>query len=520
MSRRRQQEQQEDISSDEMSLANFDEDDAFSSSDDESLDKRKPGFIVDDKDSDEEELERFVLGGKETFREQLFRDDFLPSVTDSKALVKATGDDDATGHEHISDSMLFTLDTGDTDDEDLALAPAKQAQRDEISEDPPAWEDSDDERLTVSLAGATRLRKLRTTEAEDVVSGTEYATRLRQQYLRLYPVPEWAKAPTGSKRRRRRSSAASDSASGSDMDVDSDGEAIDSAAPLDAFLRDANSFRPTAADGSKRRKLRPETLDIQRTRDIPDVHKAGVSSLAFHPRHPILLSASTSSIMYLHQIDAAAHPVPNPALTSVQVKRTDLRRAAFLGPAGDEVVFAGRRRYFHSWNLSSGLVKKISKIQGHQKEHRTMERFRASPCGRYLALAASDKKGGGMLNVVNAGSMQWVAQARIDGRGGVSDFAWWSDGNGLTIAGKDGQVTEWSVVTRRTVGVWRDEGSIGGTVMALGGRNGPAGLGGDRWVAVGSNSGIVNVYDRNELLVKSAKGAKLDDAAVEVKKLP
>ncbi|KAK4156950.1 WD40 repeat-like protein [Chaetomidium leptoderma] len=528
------QEQQEEVPSDEGSFASFDEDDAFSSSDDDDFAERKNALL--DKDSDEEELERFVLGSKESFREQLFRDDFLPSVTDSKALVKAAADDeDATGHEHVSDSMLFTLDTGGGDsDEEIELAqPQQEAQ--EKDQEPPAWEDSDDERLTVSLAGATRLRKLRNTEAEDVVSGTEYARRLRQQYLRLYPAPDWAKdATTGSKRRRRRSSAASDDSSASDMELDSDGEGIDAPLPLDTFLRDANSFSTASEASRKRRKLRPETLDIQRTRDIPDAHKAGVSSLAFHPSRPILLSSSTSSLMYLHHIDASAHPIPNPALTSVQVKRTDLRRAAFIGPGGDEVVFAGRRRYFHTWNLSSGLVKKISKIQGHQKEQRTMERFRASPCGRYLALVASDKKGGGMLNIVNVATMQWIAQARVDGRGGVSDFAWWGDGNGLTIAGKNGQVAEWSMATRRTVGVWRDEGSIGGTVMALGGgRNGgPAELGGDRWVAVGSTSGVLNVYDRNELVLKNQQQQTKTDsssssgtssaaaAGVEIKKLP
>ncbi|KAK4128745.1 WD40 repeat-like protein [Parathielavia appendiculata] len=524
MSRRRQQEQeqQEDGSSDEGSFASFGDDDVLSGSDGDDFAEKRRAVLLD-KDSDEEELERFVLGSKETFREQLFRDDFLPSVTDSKALVKATADDEeATGHEHVSDSMLFTLDTGGDSDVELELVATKQAPQ-EQAEEAPAWEDSDDERLTVSLAGATRLRKLRQTEAEDVVSGTEYARRLRQQYLRLYPLPDWAKdATTGSKRRRRRSSAASDGSSASEMELDSDGESIDAPLPLDCFLRDASSFLPTASSDAsrKRRKLRPETIDVQRTRDIPDTHKAGVSSLAFHPRRPILLSSSTSSIMYLHHIDPSAHPTPNPALTSVQVKRTDLRRAAFVGPDGDEVVFAGRRRYFHSWNLSSGLVKKVSKIQGHQKEQRTMERFRASPCGRYLALVASDKKGGGMLNIVNVGSMQWIAQARIDGRGGVADFAWWSDGNGLTIAGKDGQVTEWSMATRRTVGIWRDEGSVGGTVMALGGRNGPAELGGDRWVAVGSNSGVLNVYDRNELLVKQQQQAKAGSGQVEIKRLP
>ena len=526
MSRRRQREQQEELSSDEGSFANFDEDDALSTSDDDDDDlvaKRKNAVL--DKDSDEEELERFVLGNKETFREQLFRDDFLPAVTDSKALVQAAADEDgATGHEHVSDSMLFTLDTGgDSDEEALDLAQTEQAAQ-ENTEEAPAWEDSDDERLTVSLATATRLRKLRNSEAEDMVSGTEYARRLRQQYLRLYPVPEWANdAGPGSKRRRRRSSAGSAS-SASDMDLDSDGETVDSPLPLDTFLRSASSFLPSPQDKTttpKRRKLRPETLDIQRTRDIPDTHKAGVSSLAFHPTHPILLSTSTSSIMYLHHINPSAHPVPNPALTSLQVQRTDLRRAAFLGPQGDAVLFAGRRRYLHAWHLASGAVQKVTKVLGHQREQRSMERFRASPCGRFLGLVASDKKGGGMVNVVNAASMQWIAQARVDGRGGVADFAWWGDGEGLTIAGRDGQVAEWSLGSRRTVGVWRDEGSVGGTVMALGGRGGPAGLGGDRWVVVGSNSGVVNVYDRNELVVKPPQGkAAAADAPVEVKKLP
>lgn len=543
--RRQAQELPED-SSDEGSFANFDEDDAIStsgdsdgdsySSDSDFAQRTKKNAVVDEKDSDEEELERLVLGGKATFRDQLFRDDFLPDVTDSKALVArgAGNDDETTGKEDLDDSMLFAIDTAPSarDKEEGGWLSSK-ATAEKKPVELPAWEDSDDERLTVSMAGASRLRKLRNFEGEEVVNGTEYSERLRQQYQRLYPLPEWAKSPADKKKRRRRSSAAGSDesgASGSEMELDSDGEEVDSALPLDAFLRDANSFSAATANAAgsrKRRKLRPETLDIQRTRDIPDTHKSGVSSLAFHPRHPILLSTSVSSIMHLHHIDPAAHPVPNPSLTSVQVKRTDLRRAAFVGAEGEEVVFAGRRRYFHSWNLSSGLVKKVSKIQGHQKEHRTMERFRLSPCGRYMALVASDKKGGGMLNIVNVATMQWIAQARIDGRGGVADFCWWSDGNGLTIAGKDGQVAEWSLVSKRTVGIWRDEGSIGGTVMALGGARagGPAEIGGDRWVAMGNTSGILNIYDRKELLVPVTKKQEEKKAGgaprtVEIKKLP
>jgi len=45
---------------------------------------------------------------------------------------------------------------------------------------------------------------------------------------------------------------------------------------------------------------------------------------------------------------------------------------------------------------------------------------------------------------------------------------------------------------------WSDEGAVGTTVVALGGTaKGSAALGGDRWAVVGSQSGIVNVYDRS-----------------------
>lgn len=45
----------------------------------------------------------------------------------------------------------------------------------------PAWEDSDDEGLKISLASYGQRRKLRDTEADDFVSGKEYSRRLRRQ---------------------------------------------------------------------------------------------------------------------------------------------------------------------------------------------------------------------------------------------------------------------------------------------------------------------------------------------------
>lgn len=137
--------------------------------------------------------------------------------------------------------------------------------------DPPAWVDSDDERLSVSLATNTRLRKLRINEEEDVINGREYTRRLQQQFERLYPTPEWAdpqKVQAHRKKRRRTSESGSSSG-----EEDSDAMSIDlddlSTSPLAELLRSTNSFTEAvvSSDGT-RRKLRPEVIDIQRTKDV------------------------------------------------------------------------------------------------------------------------------------------------------------------------------------------------------------------------------------------------------------
>jgi U3 small nucleolar RNA-associated protein 18 len=454
------------------------------------------------KDEEEEELERLIFGGHASFRENLFKSEISKGSESSlKDLSLEAGPaEEDTGLGDLDDSALFDLGGFDTArPQDGGLIARNSALTVQEDADGPVWEDSDDERLTISLASVSRLRKLRETEADDVIDGVEYTRRLRLQYLRLNPLPAWASAADGREpKRRRHSSASSTSSSGSNA------EGIENALPLDSFLRSVTAMAGVGT--GQKRKLRPEVLNIQKTREIPGAHKEAVGSLAFHPKYPVLLSCSTSSIMNLNRIDPTAHPTPNPLLTSVQVQRVPLRRAEFVGPNGDRVVFAGRRKYMHGWELATGRVQRVRKIQGHDKEHKSMERFRASPCGRYLAVAATDRKGGGMLNVVAVSNMQWLAQARLDSRGGIADFAWWSTGDGITILGRDGSVGEYNLEDRRFVGTWYDQGSIGGTVLGLGGHGGPPSLGDDRWVSVGSRSGIVNIYDRADLLASSGKG--------------
>ncbi len=486
------------------------------------------------KDAEEEELERLVLGDRAGFRAQLFGDedetgaDALGEV--SLARMGEDEDEDDSSIEDMDDANMFLYDEAM---ETLEAAPTTKSPDAATAEDAPAWVDSDDERLVVSLAGQSRLRKLRLTVDEDRVNGTVYAARLRQQYIRLHGQPAWAAEAEAARRERiRRQEEKDDGDDGDDSSTDEDGNNdnglfVDAATPLDSFFRSTRAMAGASqllfedkAGGSggraRRRRLLPEMIDIQKTRDIPTPHSGPVRVLAFHPAFNVLLSASRS-VLHLHQIAPAAHPTPNPLLTAVRVRRMLAGAAGFLyrsipGQAGKEeketsVVFTGGRPYFGTWDLASGRVQRVPGPTAHAYEHRVIAHFRLSPRGTHMAVVPSERLHSGKVNVVDTTTWMWVAQADLGGNTGIADLQWWRDGSGLTLLGGDGQVGEWRLATRRFVGKWRDEGSTAGTVLALGGGDGPAALGGDRWAAVGSRSGITNLYDRWSLVKEADKAA-------------
>lgn len=400
--------------------------------------------------------------------------------------------------------QLFFTDTGaDEVDGDLFKQPDEDSAW--HSKHPVAWEDSDDERLTVSLATVPRLRKLRKTEVEDVVDGREYSQRLRKQYEILHPKPDWARhAMEGPALKKRRLSDSDEDVSDEDMGLDDE---LPSVAPLSKLLQNASSLTRQSGPGAgKRRKLRPEVIDVQRTKDIVAVQPSAVTSLSFHTQLPLLLSSGPSSTLFLHQLaNSPPAPTPNPLLTSMHIRGSPLSTTAFH-PTDDRIFLSARRRYFHIWELKSGRVEKVTRVYGQQHEQRSMETFKLSPDGSFMALLGSTKKAGGVINVLSASSLQWTAQVRIEGRNGIADFAWWHDSAGLTIAAKSGEISEWSLTDRRIVARWQDEGAVGTTTLALGGQHEfvRSSFGSDRWVAIGSSSGIVNIYDRREWLASPA----------------
>ena len=173
------------------------------------------------------------------------------------------------------------------------------------SRKPPAWVDPDDTTLQVSLASHKRLRKLRDASSDDTVGGREYERRLRRQYQRINPTPDWASNarrklhPSKSKQHR--------SSFSSPLDSDNDDQEQDTISDL---LSSTGGILRTVKRSSN---LAQGTLRIERLRDANQSAKSEghVKSVQFHPspQVPVLLTASSDRRLSLFNVPSFSFTV-------------------------------------------------------------------------------------------------------------------------------------------------------------------------------------------------------------------
>lgn len=489
-----------------------------------SRDNTKKSKTYLEKDEEELALEKLVFGdidGFESSLRHLDLDTYLEELNQQNMIhemgTSDDGDIDGDSEEEseeeeeetadlaaLDDAQLFVLDdpNGDTkessnnsdsnsnsddNDSDSDSDNDSDSSIGEESDDPneildvnggrAAWIDSDDERLQISLVNNSRLKKLRRSIEEDYVSGKEYAKRLRTRFEKVYPVPEWAKE---SKKEE----------SESDMELDSDDEEENErggkgADPLSMLLQTSARYV-----SQKKSKMLPATiLDIERLSDANQAAPslAVIQSLHFHPTHPLLISGGFDQTLRIYHIDGKK----NPLVSSLHVRRLPFKTALFH-PDGVRVLAGGAKKNFRIWDIETGNVVKVTNLYGHDDNQPNFERFKVSPCGKYIALIGVQ----GWMNILSATTGQWIAGAKIDDD--ISDLVWYGDGSGVILANKHGDVWEWDVKTRTFSKRWKDEGGIGITKIAIGGK-------GDRWLAIGSSNGIVNVYDRKTVQAGGAE---------------
>ncbi|GAA5843255.1 hypothetical protein JCM5353_000721 [Sporobolomyces roseus] len=366
-----------------------------------------------------------------------------------------------------------------------------------------AWYDPADEELQISLQGQKRLRKLRDAAAEDVVSGLDYENRLRRQFEKLHPTPQWA-LDARKKILRKRAAQAQHGGNAallvdsdvSDAETDSqDGDSADEKDEVDDLFRKA-----TIGGGGKRLKggrLEPGELDIDRVRDANqhDAKSAPIVEIGFHPRAQVLFSATSDRRLRLFQIDGT----DNPLLQSLHLPELPISSAAFH-PSGSSILLTGNRPFFLSYDLQTGQTLRSPRgllnagIGGSDKSVTGgaggMEKFRFSP-GTGDMLAVGGRRGYVHLVDWSASGVSRGGQVigEVKMNDAVKGIAWQKEGKELLTLGENSEVYVWDVGSRKCIDRWRDDGGFGGVGLETS-RNG-------EWTAVGSSTGIVNLYDSN-----------------------
>lgn len=329
----------------------------------------------------------------------------------------------------------------------------------------------------------------------------------------MHPPPSWAtEARRKLAQKKAKNAGTAGRAIGAIIDSDNESDASDEPSGDEDEVDDL--FRATTTKSRGRRTrgglLDKGEIDIDRVRDanqeestsvsksvetrcgnlgtVADpadgVAQASIVEIGFNPRAQVLFSATSDRRLRLFQIDGTT----NALLTTLHVPELPIAAASYH-PSGDSVLLTGPRPFFMSYDLQSGTVLRsprglltadLSGTSTGGLNHATF-----SPDGDTLAVGGRR----GHVHLVDwgkggAATGQVVGEVKMNVA--VKGVAWQKGGRELLTLGEDAEVYCWDVGERKCVARWRDEGGFGACQIAASGSG---------FTAVGSTTGIVNIYD-------------------------
>ena len=382
-----------------------------------------------------------------------------------------------------------------------------------------AWVDEDDEeqevvltrRKNAELLTSSELAALERGEKKKVVSGTEYQRRLRRHLEQLRTSFLSAEAATqaqhwASLERAELSNNKTENSAGDGEDVLGEGADEDVAALLRSTERTTG-----AAEGYA--PQRPTFIHVARLRDANAATQGpgcgAVCALQFHPRRPQLLVAGTArdSFVRLYDVDGERNSV----VAEAALRGLRLEAACLVGPDPTEVVATGTQPFFYVYDLPSGTVAKVDRVIG--RRERAYPRVAAAPSGEYLVLHGG---AGGEGVVLSGRTKQLVGTVRLASPLLAAAAFSRADPNILYAAGAGADVFAFDMrMLMRCVQRFSYSGASNVTALAVApvpaapstGNTAGSATGGliDRYMAVGSDSGVVDIFPGDEIRAASLR---------------
>lgn len=354
------------------------------------------------------------------------------------------------------------------------------------------WYDEDDVEQNVNLLQVPRRKKLRNDPSEHNIKSYEYQLRLRElnEGNRVKHGPGmWAKIPDDLK-------SASDGNSNSKADLtdeedkrlsdNSDGD--DMNANLSAHVHSLLRSSEATVNASRRARIgtTPSKGGVLDLRVVSKVNSEEPSNaeprcVDFHPTGRMLMTAGLDKTVRLFHVDGEK----NAKLQSMHIKNFPIHSACFAG-GGEQIILAGRRRYFHVFDLQSEAVSRVNSLS--HFEEKSWERMVGAPDGNRFAFVGVH----GRIVFVSNRSRRPIGQIRLNSR--VADIRFAPQGSGASehefyACSTDGTIYLWDTRRMTCVDKHRDEGAVHSTCLTVS----PSHYG------CGSDSGVVNLYMKGTL---------------------
>ncbi|XP_046996127.1 U3 small nucleolar RNA-associated protein 18 homolog isoform X1 [Schistocerca americana] len=318
----------------------------------------------------------------------------------------------------------------------------------------PAWNDDEDNEICVKEALASQGRRL----AIPSTSSDEYTHALKRKFESVMGVPKWAELGRSNKI--------------NDTDDESDNE----------LLQHCGNFL-----AKKSSILHRGTIELKRLKDLNrDTYSEGpvIKSVQFHPSATVALVAGLSGVASLFQVDGHN----NTKLQSVQFERFPIRCSHFTMDGEKFIVGSQHHSHYYKYDMIAGKSMCVNLSQG--GDITNMKNFEMSPDGHLIAVSGKF----GNIHFLSAHTDEYLFTLKMNGE--VTSIAFSADGSRLFSHGDCGEVYVWDMGSRTCLHRFVDDGCIVGSSLALS----PNG----QYLACGSRSGVVNIYESASLTLSSA----------------
>uniref|UniRef100_A0AC35TWF0 U3 small nucleolar RNA-associated protein 18 homolog n=1 Tax=Rhabditophanes sp. KR3021 TaxID=114890 RepID=A0AC35TWF0_9BILA len=234
----------------------------------------------------------------------------------------------------------------------------------------------------------------------------------------------------------------------------------------------------------KSSKILKKTLNFNKVKDVTIGHNRGsvIESVQFHPTRPVLFTASSRGVITLFKVceaDNLKKVEKENYLQHVEIKKFRLTEAKFY-LHGTAILSAGyRSRILYSYNILTGAVTELfvpKVIRNYNSGH-----FSVSANGNLVALLGDHSE----VYILNATTFEVLASFLASAQIISVVFSQTNDEElyGLT---ENGGVYYWNLTKKGEQHVFMDKGCIKGSVVAISNN--------DQFLAIGSNTGFINVY--------------------------